>query len=37
LVEVESSGSVYLGRARVCWVRAEPGGVIAGVEFLASR
>ncbi|MFI5302777.1 MAG: PilZ domain-containing protein [Polyangiales bacterium] len=37
LVEVESSGSTYLGRARVCWVRGAPDGVIAGLEFLLSR
>ena len=32
-VEVTSSGTPYLGRARVAWVRSEHDGVIAGLEF----
>jgi hypothetical protein len=32
-IEVESSGTAYSGRARVCWVRAEADGVVAGLEF----
>jgi len=32
-VEVTSSGVPYVGQARVCWVRAEADGVIAGLQF----
>ena len=32
-IEVTSSGVPYLGRARVCWVRNEADGVIAGLQF----
>ena len=32
-IEVTSSGVPYVGKARVCWVRPEHDGVIAGLEF----
>jgi PilZ domain len=32
-VEVTSSGVPYSGRARVCWVREQADGVIAGLRF----
>ena len=32
-IEVVTPGAVYLGRARVRWVREEADGVIAGLEF----
>jgi len=32
-VEVTSSGTQYAGKARVCWVRKEADGVVAGLQF----
>lgn len=32
-VEVTSSGVPYSGQARVCWVREQADGVIAGLRF----
>jgi hypothetical protein len=34
-VEVTSSGVPYAGQARVCWVREQQDGVIAGLRFEA--
>jgi hypothetical protein len=35
-LEVMSSGTMYRGDAKVCWVRIEADGVIAGVEFFGN-
>ena len=35
-IEVTSSGVPYVGTARVCWVRPQNDGVIAGLEFKLS-
>lgn len=32
-IEVTSSGTLYTGKARVCWVRKEADGVVAGLQF----
>jgi hypothetical protein len=32
-IEVTSSGTLYAGKARVCWVRKEADGVVAGLQF----
>ena len=32
-IEVMSSGTLYAGQARVCWVRKEADGVVAGLQF----
>jgi len=32
-VEVQSGGRSYSGTAKVCWVREQADGVIAGLEF----
>jgi len=32
-IEVSSSGTPYMGKVRVCWVRQEADGVVAGLEF----
>ncbi len=36
-IEVSSSGSAYTGKARVCWVRQEADGVVAGLQFNAPK
>ena len=34
-IEVTSTGIPYMGQARVCWVREQQDGVIAGLKFEA--
>lgn len=36
-IDVSSSGTAYTGKARVCWVRKEADGVVAGLEFSQVR
>ena len=36
-IEVSSSGSAYTGKAKVCWVRQEADGVVAGLQFSALK